>query len=134
VGFEPGRLKGALFDDVAPALERWNHHGAVAIYSSGFVAAQQLPFRYPMFGKLTPRAVPHLDTRSAPRTEPASYAAIASNPRLAPREVCSFSDEVREFDTAREAGMEIRLVMRPGNVGVSDSNGHVVIESFDAVG
>ena len=133
-GFESGELKGALFDDVPPALERRNHHGAVANYSCGFVAAQQLPLRYPMFGNLTPRAAAHFDTRSAPKTEAASYAAIASNSRLAPREVCFIPDEVRELDPARKAGMETRLVMRPGNVGVSDSNGHVVIESFAAVG
>lgn len=136
-GFENGELKGTLFDDVPDALRRWSAEGRVAIYSSGSVEAQKLFFRYSSHGDLTPLIAGYFDTRTGPKMESASYAAIAAAMEIAPQDVLFFSDSVRELDAAREAGSGTRLVVRPGNPSVhfeqGDPHGHRVVESFTAL-
>jgi methionine salvage enolase-phosphatase E1 len=44
-GFESGKLKGTLFDDVPDAFARWSAPGKIAIYSAGPVEAQRLVVR-----------------------------------------------------------------------------------------
>jgi len=45
-GYQTGVLRGQVYPDVRPALERWHAHGqSVYIYSSGSVLAQQQLFR-----------------------------------------------------------------------------------------
>jgi len=131
-GFESGELKGELFADVPAALKRWSEHARVAIYSSGSVEAQQLLFRYSTFGDLSSLIAAHFDTRTGPKREAASYAAIAASLGVVPGGVLFFSDVVPELDAAREAGCQTRLVVRPGNAPVSDPNGHAVVASFPA--
>ncbi|MGC1463405.1 MAG: acireductone synthase [Terracidiphilus sp.] len=132
-GFESGELKGTLFPDVPPALARWSTLGCVAIYSSGSTSAQQLLFRYSTFGDLSALIAAYFDTRTGPKTAPASYAAIAAALAVDPHDVCFFSDVVRELDPAREAGMQTRLAIRKGNAPVENANGHSKIESFDEI-
>jgi enolase-phosphatase E1 len=132
-GFESGELKGTLFADVPRALERWAAHGRVAIYSSGSASAQELLFRYSIYGDLTGLIAGYFDTRIGAKITSASYKAIAAELHVEPREICFFSDVVRELDPAREAGLETRLVVREGNAPVEDPHGHVAIESLDGV-
>jgi enolase-phosphatase E1 len=132
-GFEAGELKGTLFPDVPPALARWAAQARVAIYSSGSVEAQRLLFRHSTFGDLTHLLSAFFDTRTGPKTAPASYAAIAAAMGVAPGEVLFFSDVVRELDPARAAGCQTRLVMRQGNPPVEDAHGHVLISSFESL-
>jgi enolase-phosphatase E1 len=129
-GFESGELKGMLFADVPPALERWSKRAKAAIYSSGSVEAQKMLFRHTNYGDLTPYLSGYFDTRMGAKTAGASYAAIAAAMSVAPREVLFFSDAVRELDAAREAGCATRLVVREGNAAVEDVSGHVEIVTF----
>lgn len=129
-GFECDELKGTLFDDVPPALERWSSAAHVAIYSSGSVAAQMLLFRHSTFGDLTPLIAGYFDTRTGPKTEKRSYESIANAMDCEPGEIMFFSDVVRELDPARDAGCHTRLVMREGNAHVADAHGHRRIKSF----
>jgi len=130
-GFERDELKGTLFVDVPPALERWSSVGHVAIYSSGSVAAQMLLFRHSNFGDLTEFISGYFDTRTGPKTAKDSYTSIASAMNCDPREVMFFSDAVRELDAARDAGCHTRMVVREGNAPVDDAHGHRRIKSFD---
>ena len=132
-GFESGELKGILYADVPPALDRWAASAQVAIYSSGSVDAQRLLFRYSIFGDLTGRIAAYFDTRIGAKTARESYTAIAAVRNLQPDQVLFFSDVVRELDPAREAGFETRLVVREGNAPVADARGHVAIYSFEGV-
>ena len=129
-GFESGELKGTLFADVPPALERWSKNAKVAIYSSGSVEAQRLLFSHTTVGDLTSMISGYFDTRTGPKMESASYAAIAAAMGVAPAEILFFSDVVRELDAAREAGCRTRLVIRPGNAPVEDARGHAAIETL----
>lgn len=132
-GFERDELKGTLFGDVPPALERWSSSAHVAIYSSGSVAAQLLLFRHSNFGDLTPLISGYFDTRTGPKTAKESYESIAIAMDCEPGEIMFFSDAVHELDPAREAGCHTRLVMREGNAPVEDSHGHRRIKSFDVL-
>ena len=132
-GFESGELKGTLFDDVPEAFRRWAAQGKVAIYSSGSVEAQRLLFRYSNFGDLTLLIAGYFDTRTGPKMESASYAAIAMAMGVAPGEAIFFSDAVKELDAARGAGMETRLVIREGNAVVEDARGHLILASLAAI-
>ena len=129
-GFESGELKGTMFGDVPEAFQRWSAEARVAIYSSGAVEAQKLLFRYSTHGDLTPLIAGYFDTRTGPKMESASYAAIASAMELDPPELLFLSDSVRELDAAREAGCRTWLVVRPGNPPVEDVHGHRLVESF----
>ena len=131
-GFESGEIKGTLFDDVPRAFTRWSPLAKIAIYSSGSTAAQQLLFRHSNFGDLTSFIAAYFDTRIGHKAEPASYSAIAEAMQLAPPEVCFLSDVTRELDPARAAGMETRLVCRPGNPPVASTE-HEVICSLDEI-
>jgi len=132
-GFESGELKGTLFDDVPEAFRRWAATGKVAIYSSGSVEAQKLLFGHTVFGDLRSLIAGYFDTRTGPKMESASYAAIAKAMEVAPGDAVFFSDVMRELDAARDAGMLTRLVTREGNAAVDDANGHAVVHSFDGV-
>jgi enolase-phosphatase E1 len=133
-GFESGELKGTLFADVPPALERWSKNAKVAIYSSGSVEAQRLLFSHTTDGDLTLRIAAYFDTRTGPKMESTSYAAIAAAMGVAPGDVLFLSDVVRELDAAREAGCQTRLVIRPGNLLLDGAHGHGGIPSFDELG
>ena len=132
-GFESGELKGTLFDDVPPALERWSERAHVAIYSSGSTAAQRLLFQYSTFGDLTACIAGYFDTRTGAKVASESYKAIAEAMGVAVGDVVFFSDVLRELDAAREAGCQTRLVVREGNAPVDDGHGHTAIDSFDAL-
>lgn len=131
-GFESGELKGTLFDDVPEAIARWSAKGKVAIYSSGSVEAQRLFFRHSTGGDLTPLISAYFDTRTGPKMEAASYAAIARAMHVDPGEAVFFSDVVNELDAARAAGMQTRLVLREGNAPVQDARGHESVLSLTA--
>ena len=130
-GFESGELKGTLFADVPDALARWAGKARVMIYSSGSVEAQRLLFRYSTFGDMTPRIAGYFDTRTGPKRDRGSYAAIAAEGKASPGEMVFFSDVVEELDAARDAGCQTRLVVREGNAPVEDAKGHMAIYSLD---
>src|SRR5262245_24121461 len=53
-GYRIGKLRGEVFDDVAPVLKRWQDAGiSVRIFSSGSVLAQRLIFSTTAEGDLT---------------------------------------------------------------------------------
>lgn len=119
-GYESGAVKGHLYADVQPALERWRAAGVpVAIYSSGSVLAQQLLFRHSMAGDLTPLLAGHYDTTSGPKREAASYQTIAAAWKVAPSDILFGTDQPAEAEAARAAGCQAVLLMRPGNAPLS---------------
>jgi len=133
-GYRRGFLVGSVFPDVRPALQYWREQRvAVGIFSSGSVLAQQLLFRHSSDGDLTGFVRWYFDTRVGPKVDPESYRRIAMTMGL-PGEVCTFlSDVTRELDAASAAGMQVRLVVRPGNVPVSTTHGFQTINTLDEV-
>ncbi|MDA1041598.1 MAG: acireductone synthase [Planctomycetota bacterium] len=130
-GFESGQLVSHVFDDVPPALARWADSGLdVRIYSSGSVEAQKLFFAHTAAGDLTRYLCGHYDTTTGPKREASSYARIAADMALEPRQILFLSDVGAELDAARQAGMATALAVRPGNRDPGGLLDHEPFQSF----
>jgi enolase-phosphatase E1 len=128
-GYAAGELRSAIYDDVAPALERWHRAGLViAIYSSGSVEAQQLLFAHSDRGDLTRWIDRYFDTTTGPKREAESYRRIAGVLGLFSVRIVFVSDVVAELDACRSAGMLGVLSIRPGN---EPAAGAPAITSFE---
>ena len=132
-GFADGTLRGEIFPDVAPALDRWRARAIdVAIYSSGSVLAQRLIFGHTPSGDLTPRISQFFDATIGPKRSADSYRHIASELHLAPNELLFLSDVHAELLAARSAGFKTMLCVRPGNPEPA-REGEVAVETFDDI-
>jgi enolase-phosphatase E1 len=130
-GFESGELVAHVFPDVPPALEQWAASGLdVRIYSSGSIEAQRLYFGHTGAGNLLPSLRGHYDTTTGPKREPSSYAKIATDMGIEPRQILFVSDVGAELDAARAAGMATALAVRPGNREPGGLFDHEPISSF----
>lgn len=143
-GYRSGALKAPLFPDVAPKIASWTGGGddgetKVMIYSSGSVPAQKLLFRHTNGepADWTPQITDFFDTVNAgPKTEASSYEKIlAKHKELAPEagEWLFLSDNVKEVEAAKKAGMQSVVVERPGNAELSEEERarHRVVRSFE---
>ena len=132
-GFEAGQLRGHLWPDVAPCLRTWAAHGiALRIYSSGSVEAQRLLFAHSEAGDLTPLLSGFDDTRTGPKRDPASYAAIAAAAATPPAGTLFLSDVAEELDAAAAAGMQVCQLVRPAD-GTAPSGRHPAAATFPEV-
>jgi enolase-phosphatase E1 len=130
-GFADGTLRGELFPDVPPALDRWRAESIdVAIYSSGSVLAQRLIFGHTAAGDLTPQISQFFDASIGPKRSADSYRQIASELHREPNELLFLSDVHAELSAARAAGFQTILCVRPGNPEPPRED-EVVVETFD---
>jgi len=114
-GFEGGEFTGHLYPDVAPALQRWHNQGLrLGIYSSGSVGAQQQYFGHSDAGNLLPLFEAHFDTEIGHKREAEAYRRIAQALALPPDNILFLSDVPAELAAAREAGMAVVQLVRPG--------------------
>lgn len=133
-GYEEGTLKSQVFDDVRPAFERWHNRGLrISIFSSGSALAQQLLFAHTEAGDLTTFITDYFDTSIGAKADPESYRRIANNLNLPAAEILFVSDVVKELEAAREAGMQTRLSIRPGNQPQNDPDRLQIIHTLDEV-
>ena len=101
-GYRSGELKGEVYPDVPPALERWRNQGiAIAIFSSGSVQAQQSLFKNSNAGDLSPFFQAYFDTTTGPKKEPRSYTRIAQALKCRPPR-CSSSPTFPRSSTRHE--------------------------------
>ena len=132
-GYRGGELKGkgAVYDDVRPALTRWQKAGKeIAIFSSGSVQAQRNLFANTTDGDLSPFLSGYFDTTTGPKREASSYLRIAATLQRAAGEVLFVSDVTAELDAARAAGMRTALCVR-GSVPAGGAAGdHPPIRSL----
>ena len=133
-GYERGEIAGEVFPDVPAALRHWNARGVqVGIFSSGSVLAQQLLFRHSSAGDLTGFIQRHFDTRVGAKGDSESYRRIAGAAALPSESILFLSDIPRELDAAQSAGMQIILVVRPGNAPVANPDRYIVVHSLSEV-
>jgi enolase-phosphatase E1 len=138
-GYRTGELKAPLFPDVAPKFKSWAEKGKhIIIYSSGSVPAQKLLFKHTNAEPtdLTPMIGDYFDTVNAgPKTEASSYEKIMSQHSLSdgPSSWLFLSDNVKEVEAAKAAGMQSFVVQRPGNAPLPADieKRHKVINDFD---
>lgn len=143
-GYASGELKAPLFADVPAKFPAWKTAGIdIVIYSSGSVPAQKLLFKhtdaveYGDQGDLTPMITDYFDTVNAGlKTEVESYHKISGKyDKLLPSQWLFLSDNVKEVDAAKAAGMLSFVVQRPGNADLppGTEQRHRVIRSFDEI-
>ena len=132
-GYKQGELHGEVFPDVPPAFARWYRDGIdIRIFSSGSVLAQQLLFSTTSAGDLTRYLKGNFDTTTGPKNDPASYSRITNGFGLDAGRILFVSDVTSELDAARQAGIETRLCIRPGN-RPQPPNVHHTIATFDEI-
>jgi enolase-phosphatase E1 len=130
-GYASGQLCSQVFDDVPPALKRWQEQNrTIAIFSSGSILAQKLLFTHTTAGDLTRFLSAYFDTTIGTKTDPASYGSISRILQHSTEEILLISDVARELDAAEAAGLQALLCDRPGN-HPQPENAHKVIRSFE---
>jgi len=129
--YRSGDLRGEVYPDVPPALERWRGQRVdIAIFSSGSVQAQRSLFMTTTSGDLTRFIRAYFDTTTGPKTAPESYALIAAALERSPSEVLFLSDIAAELDAALAAGLQTGLCVRtPASAPAAGA--HPVIRAFD---
>lgn len=128
-GYQTGELKATLYDDVAPAIQRWTNDGKqVCIYSSGSILAQKLLFGHSTYGDLTDQLSGYFDTTTGPKRDADSYRAIADQLTVSTDQILFLSDMVPELNAAFEAGLSVGLVVR--DTLPENPNGFPVFKDF----
>lgn len=129
-GYRSGAIRSHVFPDVPGALEAWAAAGVrLRVFSSGSVQAQKLLFAHTEHGDLSTLFEGFHDTKTGPKQEAPSYAAIAGAYGLPPGEILFLSDIRGELDAAAAAGMRTALLVRPGNRPAAPGP-HAVLRSF----
>lgn len=130
-GFESGAMRAELFDDVLPALEKWNVSGKmISIYSSGSILAQQLFFGHTIHGDVTPLLSHYFDTTTGPKRESISYISIAQAMQTPPSAILFVSDVVEELMAATNAGFQVVASVRPNNKPLLETYVGLAVSSF----
>lgn len=130
-GYEAGDFTGHVYPDAARNLRGWHDAGlALYVYSSGSTQAQALLFRYSDAGDLTPLFAGYFDTRTGPKREQDSYAAIARDIDLPPGDILFLSDVAAELDAAAAAGMQTIQLVRDDTV---ERGRHRAVHDFDEI-
>lgn len=113
-GYASGEIKGHVYPDVAPSLERWKANGIqLGVFSSGSVAAQKLIFGYSEAGDLTPFFSHYFDTKTGGKREVETYRKIASEIDVDPENCLFLSDITEELEAAKAAGFQTTQLLRP---------------------
>lgn len=128
-GYRTGAFAPALYEDVAPALDRWRRNDLrLALYSSGSEQAQRLLVEHTTDGNLTELFSNFFDTRIGAKTETASYQHIADRMAIRAEEILFLSDIESELDAAAAAGLQTAHIVRPG---AHPGARHPVCSTFD---
>ncbi|XP_046463986.1 enolase-phosphatase E1-like [Daphnia pulex] len=120
-GYSSGEIQGHLYEDVQEALKLWTSSGQkVYIYSSGSVEAQKLLFQHSVAGNLLQYFSGHFDTKIGLKIESASYQEISKSIGVAPDKILFLTDLPAEAIAANEAGVQVKLLVRPGNAPLNE--------------
>lgn len=131
--YESGEIKGHVYSDVKPALQKLKEEGKIlAVFSSGSVEAQKLIFGYSEAGDLTPFFDAYFDTKTGSKKEALSYRRIAGQLGVEPEDVLFLSDVTAELDAASEAGMQTVLFLREGSQAPA-GNSYKTMTSFSEI-
>ncbi|KAF8724024.1 hypothetical protein HU200_021031 [Digitaria exilis] len=134
-GFEGQEIKGVVFDDVPPALEKWHASGIKTyIYSSGSREAQRLIFGNTTFGDLRKYLCGFFDTTVGTKRESRSYYEIWQSVGVdRPSQILFLTDVYQEATAAKAAGLEVLISVRPGNTPLPENHGFRTITTFAEV-
>lgn len=114
-GYESGKIKGHVYEEVKEALEAWKDEGIVlGVFSSGSVTAQKLLFEHSEYGDLTPYFSHYFDTNTGGKREINTYRLISKKIEIPVSEILFLSDISEELEAASKAGCQTIQLTRPG--------------------
>ena len=114
-GFKSGAIKGHMYPDVKPALQRWLNCGLkLAIFSSGSIAAQKQLFGFSTEGDLTPYFSAYFDTTTGMKRDEQTYQLIVQQLNAPANSVLFLSDIHQELEAAHATGLRTLQLVRPG--------------------
>lgn len=131
-GYESGKLITPVFEDVPRNVKKWlNLDVLTSTFSNCSVREQRLMLKHTQAGDLRGlMPVSFGPAEVGSKNEPKSYRAICKELGASPRKALFLSDSLSEIEPAREAGLEVAYVDRPGNKPMPKHN-YRVIRSFD---
>jgi len=129
-GYVSGKLKAPLYADVPEAILRWHNCGLLlSVYSSGSVNAQQLLYKYNIYGDLSPLFSHWFDTNVGAKQTSHSYSKIAERLESEPDQILFISDRKSELKAAKDAGLKVLFSMRQDNPE-TDCGHYISIENY----
>jgi len=131
-GYKNGDLNGHVFDDVPDALRMWYTSGIkVYIYSSGSREAQRLIFGNTIHGDLRKYLSGYFDTVIGNKRDAKSYLEISQSLGVdEPSQVLFVTDIYEEAVAANQAGLDVVISIRPGNLPLPENHGFKTVKSF----
>lgn len=140
LGYESGEIRAPLYKDSIELIKKSRDLGfQIYIYSSGSVPAQKLLFGHVEGSSdLNEYLFGYFDINTSGfKQDASSYSNILSSIKLSsiPNSVLFLSDSVREVNAAIEAGMQAAVVVREGNVPLSEEEraSHSILHSFECL-
>lgn len=131
MGYQNGEIKGHIYADVPPALEKWKNAGLkMGVYSSGSVDAQKLIFGFSEFGDLTNYFDNYFDTNIGHKREAQSYQNIQQILAIPAINILFLSDIEAELDAAKATNFQTCQLLR-GEVIASEK--HQTVSDFGEV-
>ncbi|EGT60282.1 hypothetical protein CAEBREN_28174 [Caenorhabditis brenneri] len=134
--YQRGEVKGHVYSDVLPVLEILvDRKIPIYIYSSGSVHAQKLLFANSVEGDMTKILYGYFDTNIGLKGESNSYLKICEQIGIPPKQVLFLTDVEAEASAAKKAGLQTKLVIRPGNAILTQEvkNAYGTIESLEEI-
>ncbi len=137
--YKQGLFQAHVYPDVPEQLQRWQQEERnLYVFSSGSVKAQQLFFRYSVFGDMRLLFSGYYDTAIGAKGEATSYRRIAEAIALKPQSILFLSDSREELDAAAEAGLRTTWVIRPEDTSLDPDRArlkspHPVVTSFEQI-
>jgi enolase-phosphatase E1 len=133
-GYNEGKLKAPLFDDVVPNLRRLRSQEIkIAIFSSGSVLAQKLLFGHTETGDHRDLIDDYFDTSVGRKIDSESYRTIAERLKLSTQNIMFVSDVVNELSAASKTGLSTLLCVRPANPPQLGSEQFREIKTFSEI-
>jgi methylthioribulose 1-phosphate dehydratase/enolase-phosphatase E1 len=136
-GYATGALKGQIYEDVVPNLDKFDRSGIkMAVYSSGSKQAQQLLFGNSTKGDLRPFFSAYFDTSVGQKSSADSYKEILLTLGISAaksEEALFVTDVLAEAVAAHAAGMQVLLAVRPGNAPITSTHSFRTITTFDEI-
>jgi enolase-phosphatase E1 len=133
-GLEEGELSPPICFEVLPALGYWTQRGVeVCVIGRGSSAFQKALLAHSEFGDLSDFVRAFYDGTLGAKNAAETYAGIAAELDLAPREILFLSVSVESLAAARAAGLQTGLVLRPGHATIAQGCPFPHVASFDEI-
>ena len=132
-GYQKGELKAEIFPETADCFQQWiGEKLLISSYSSGSIQAQKLLYKYTNLGDLSQSINQWFDTHIGNKKHSLSYTKISQKLKALTSEILFISDNHKECDAARDAGMQTLFSLRRGNPDQNPA-GHTIIRSLTEV-